>query len=321
MRRTAVRRPTRRDLSLDGAHARRHGSRRKTDGECDDCQYRGCKKCRRNVDGHLAQPRNVIGRERLDYPEPDLREEESATRAEDAEHGGLGQELPNHVAARRTQREADRDLAPPGDGAQQRHDRDVDARNEEHGRRRRHHQPERHEHAAELGLSQGLRADVPPRVRCIRSRQIVPELTGDALQVEARSVRARPRCQSPDHRKVVVAAVCIAARAHVDRHPGTHVRLGIREAGGHDSNDGVLDAVEADGAREDVVDTTEPRSPQLVAQHGNRRAALVSGARAATARGTDAEDRKKVRGDARHLDPLGVRVRVAGRRQCHPPKV
>jgi hypothetical protein len=39
-------------------------------------------------------------------------------------------------------------------------------------------------------------------------------------------------------------------------------------------------------------------SPQLVAQDGNRRTALVSGARAVTARGTDAEDRKQIRGDA-----------------------
>ena len=138
-----------------------------------------------------------LGRERLYNPEPDLREEESATRAEDTEDGGLGQELPNHVAARRTQRETDRDLASPGDGAKQRHDRDVDARNEEHGRRRRHHQPERHQHAAELGLSQGLRADVPPRVRCIRSRQMVPQLAGNALQVEARPSVLAPGASRP----------------------------------------------------------------------------------------------------------------------------
>ena len=149
----------------------------------------------------FLQPRDV-GRARRPsaMSSPALREQQAADGAEHAQHRRFGHQLPDHVAARRADGEPDRDLAAARQRAQQRHDRDVDARDEQH---RRPRPPSAARAAAACGrtdcCAQRLGADAPPRVGRIRARRVLLQLPRDALQIEAR----RCRRSSPGARRPI----------------------------------------------------------------------------------------------------------------------
>ena len=242
---------------------------------------------------------------------------------ERAEHRRFGEELSHDVRPTGADREANRELAPPAGGTQQRHDRHVDARDEEHERRGALQDAEREPHVSEQAFAERHDAQAPRRL-AVGVGQIAAELAGDALQI-VRGGRGGDAGAEPRHgEEVAVVAVGPVPRPEIERHPRRDLRLGVGQLRGDDADDRILDAVQPNGPGEHIFRAAEVRSPQCCADDGGARApdvVVVAVEQHAAARRADAEHGEEVRGDVRGLDPLGHALAVAGGSQRHASEV
>ncbi len=311
----------RRQQPVDRAHARGDEPRHEPDDHRDQDQDRGREQCGRRIDPDFGKPRNVTRRERLQHAEGQGGQRQPAGGTGGAQQARFGHEQLHDRPPGSAERQTDRDLAPARQRAQQRHDRDVDARNQQHGRCGGHQRAERQEHAAELPLPQRVEADAAACLRGIGGGQIALEIAGDALEIAPRVGGAHAGAKTSNRRQIVIGAIGGIARRQIERQPGRHVGLGIGEPGRHDAGDGVLDAIQPDAAGERVLAPTEVALPEVVTDDGDRLALRIGGRDRPAEDRADAERGEQLRCHAGDLDALGEALATARCGERHAPQI
>ncbi len=247
-----------------------------------------------------------------------LRDREARERAKSAEDRRFREELSRDVRAARAKREANRELAPPADRAQQRHDRHVDARDQQHQRRGALQDAEREAHVSELALTERDEAEAPCRL-AVGVGKVVAESGRDTREI-ARGGRGVDAGAKARHREqIAIAAIGSVARPQIERHPDRHVRLWIGEMVRHHADDRIRHSVQPNRARQHIGCAAEVRVPEARADHGYL-APPVSGLEAmpsvstkrTPADGADSEHAEKIRRDFRDLDALGESLAFTG---------
>ena len=129
----------------------------------------------------------------------------------------FGRELSRSTAGRPAH-QTDRDLASARQGAQERHDRDVVARDQQDGRGGGHQRAERQEHAAELPLPQRVEADAASCLRGMGGGQIALEIAATP-EIATRLRAAHAGAKTANRRQIVIGAIGGIARREIERQP------------------------------------------------------------------------------------------------------
>jgi hypothetical protein len=206
----------------------------------------------------LFEPRNPVGsgrNERLDSPR---RQNEPRGGGDQCEDEALGEELPDHPAAARAKRRADRHLAGPGGPAREKQIGDVAAGDQED----ESHRPEQDEQALPVIADQLLhhRRDREAPLRIV-SREAPREVLSEARELRFRLRYPCARLEARVDLKGVLVVHPLALGGPRDRHPQLFRLIREVERRRHDADDFVRPSADADLAAHDLSIRAEATRP------------------------------------------------------------
>ena len=256
--------------------------------------------------------RHLIGRHvRRDHACADFGEQDAHRHRGERQHDALREQLPDDAAARGADGGAQRDLAAARRRPREHQVGDVRARDEQHQRDARHHQPD---HPCDVrrdeALAQRHERHFPV---LIGIGVLLGEPGGDRAHVCARQVDRHARLQ-PRHRQQIATGAWLSGRDGLEWNPDL-LAVGVLESRRHHADDDRRECVDehrlAEHARIGVV----PRLPHRVADDHDAACAgpVVLGREAVAERRRDTEQRKQIPRDRRACKPLGLGAGVGQR--------
>ena len=173
------------------------------------------------------------------------------------------------MRARRAQRETDRHLPPPRNGARQLQARDVDGR---HDQEQEHTAEKCQQQAARIADDGGLQDLDLNAALLVERRVLLLESRSNSSEIASRRFEGDTVFETPERTQPTRAAIGreawrVVQRQHGGRHPHVGVERHAGESGRHHANHRHRAIVQRDGALQHVRICCERAAPERVADH------------------------------------------------------